>query len=60
LIRQTSIWRPFDNKLPGLPSAKLVSWNRDQKSGANKPLAILDQRRGADNALTLGNIEFGL
>ena len=49
----------FDNKFVGYYQQTSLSGNRDQKVGPTNPLALLDQRRGVDNAIRfLGNIEF--
>jgi len=48
----------FNNKFVGYYQQTSISGNRDQKVGPTNPLAILDQRRGVDNAIRfLGNIE---
>ena len=49
----------FNNKFVGYYQQTSISGNRDIKEGSTNPLAILDQRRGVDNAIRfLGNIEF--
>ena len=49
----------FNNKFVGYYQQTSISGNRDQKVGPTNPLALLDQRRGIDNALRfLGNVEF--
>ena len=49
----------FNNKFGGYYQQTELTGNRDQKIGADNPLAILEQRNGIDRALRfLGNIEF--
>ncbi|KAB1156199.1 SusC/RagA family TonB-linked outer membrane protein [Flavobacterium luteum] len=51
----------FNNKFGGYYQQTEITgaFNRDQKIGADNPLAILEQRNGIDRALRfLGNIEF--
>jgi iron complex outermembrane receptor protein len=48
-----------DNKFVGYYQQTSLSGNRDLKVGPTNPLALLDQRRGVDDAIRfLGNIEF--